>query len=67
MVLNGKYSQGDPVNAVVPQHSILHSTLFPIYIKDLPDDCICNILIYTDHATLYSKCDQESDLWHGSN
>ena len=63
MVLNGKYSQGDPVNAVVPQHSILHSTLFPIYIKDLSDDCICNILIYADDATLSSKCDQASDLW----
>ena len=29
----------------------------------LPDDVICNIAIYTDDTTLYSKCDQESDLW----
>ena len=24
---------------------------------------ICNIAIYVDDATLYSKCDQASDLW----
>ena len=29
----------------------------------LPDDVICNIAIYADDTTLYSKCDQASDLW----
>ena len=28
-----------------------------------PDDVICNIAIYADDTTLYSKCDQASDLW----
>ena len=37
--------------------------LFLLYIHDLPDDGICNIAIYTDDTTLYSKCDQASDLW----
>ena len=23
----------------------------------------CNIAIYADHTTLYSKCDRVSDLW----
>ena len=27
------------------------------------DDVICNIVIYADNTTLYSKCDQEYDLW----
>ena len=27
------------------------------------DDIICNIAIYVDDTTLYSKCDQASDLW----
>ena len=31
--------------------------------NDLPDDVICNIAIYADDSTLYSKCDQVSDLW----
>ena len=32
-------------------------------INDLPDDIICNIFVYADDTTLYSKCDQVSDLW----
>ena len=34
-----------------------------LYINDLPDDVICNIAFYADDTTLYSKCDQASDLW----
>ena len=29
----------------------------------LSDDVIRNIAIYADNSTLYSKCDQASDLW----
>ena len=32
-------------------------------VNDLPDDVICDIAIYADDTTLYSKCDQTSDLW----
>ena len=63
MVLDEKTSQEYPVNAGVPQGSILGSTLFLLYINDLPDNVICNIAIYTDDITLYSKCDQAFDLW----
>ena len=31
--------------------------------NDLPDDVICNITVYDDDTTLYSKCYQASDLW----
>ena len=63
VVLDGKSSQEYPVNARVPQGSILGPTLFLLYINDLPDDVICNLAIYADDTTLYSKCDQASDLW----
>ena len=63
MFQDGKSSQGYPVSAGVPQGSILGSTLFLLYINDLPDDVICNIAIYADDTILYSKCDQASDLW----
>ena len=63
VVLDGKSSQKYPVNAGVPQGSILGPILFRLYINDLPDDVICDIVIYVDDAILYSKCDQASDLW----
>ena len=63
VVLDGKSSQEYPVNAGVSQGSILGLTLFLLNINDLPDDVICNIAIYADDTTLYSKCDQASDLW----
>ena len=42
----------------VPQSPILDSTLFLPYINDLLDDCICNVAIYADDITLYSKLEQ---------
>ena len=63
VVLDGKSSQEYPVNVGVPQGSILSPTLFLLYINDLPDDVICDIAVYVDDTTLYSKCDGASDLW----
>ena len=63
MVLDGKSSQEYLVNPGAPQGSILGPTFFLLYINDLPDDFICNIAMYAVDTTLYSKCDQTSDLW----
>ena len=63
MVLDETSSEEYSVNAGVPQGSILGPALSLLYINDLPDDVICNIAIYADDTTLYSKCDQASDLW----
>ena len=63
VVLDGKSSQEYPVNAGFPQGSTLGPTLFLLYINDLPDYVICDIAIYADDTTPYSKCDRASDLW----
>ena len=63
MVLDGKSSQEYPVDAGVAQAPILGPSLFLLYINDLPDDVICDIAIHADDTTLYSNCDQASDLW----
>ena len=62
MDLSGKSSQEYPVNAGVPQSPILSPTLFLLHINDLPDNVICDSAIYADDTTVYSNCDQSSDL-----
>ena len=54
------------INTITPtptQGSILGPTLFLLSINDLPDDVICDIAIYANDTTLYSKCDRASDPW----
>ena len=63
MVIDRKSTQEYPVNARVPQSSILTPAFSLLYINRLPDDVISNIAIYADDTTLYSKYDQVSDLW----
>ena len=48
--------------AGVLQGFILDPTLFLSKLNDLPDDVICNSAICADDTTLYSDCDQASDL-----
>ena len=62
VLLDGKFSQEYPVNARVPQGSILGSSLFLLHINNL-DDVIYDIVIYADDAILYSNYNQVSDLW----
>ena len=63
VILDGKSLEEYPVNAGDLQGTIFAPTLFLPYINDFLDDVICNIDIYADNITLYSKCEQGSDLW----
>ena len=63
LVLDAKPSQEYPVNPGVPQGFIFGRTFFLLYINDLSHGITCNIAIYADDTTLYSKCYQATDLW----
>ena len=62
VVLEWKTSQEYPVNPGILEGSIIDLACFLLHINNHPDDFICNIAIYADDTTLYSKCDQASDM-----
>ena len=62
MVLGGRSLQEYPTNDVLPRGPVLGPAPFLLYINNLPDHVICDIAIYADDTTFYSKCGQESDL-----
>ena len=43
--------------------ALLYIVFYYTLINNLPDDVICNITVDADDTTLYSKCDQASNLW----
>ena len=63
VVTSRKSSQEYPVNAGVPQGSLLGCNVFLLYFNEHPGDIVCNIAIYVCDTTLYSKYDKASDLW----
>ena len=63
MVLDGKSSQEYSTNDRVPQGFILGLTPFLLCTNDIPDYVICNIVIFPDDTTFYSKRDRTPDLW----
>ena len=52
VVLSGKSSDASPINASVPQGSILHPLLFSVFIDDLVDTSENQLYLYAHDSTL---------------
>ena len=63
MVLDGSFHKNIQLMLEFLKAPFLVLHFFLLYINDLLDDVICNIAICAHNTTLYSKCDQASDLW----
>ena len=61
VVVDGQRSQTYSISSGVPQGSILGPTLFLMFINDLPDNIVCDLVMYADDSTLYSCLDIKSD------
>jgi hypothetical protein len=63
VVLNGQFSEWAPVEAGVPQGSILGPLLFLVYINDLVEVVHCDIRIFADDTFIFrivdATCTQE--------
>ena len=54
VVLSGQSSDASPINAPVPQGSILGPLLFSVFIDDLVDTCENQLYLYADDSTLFA-------------
>ena len=54
VVLSGQSSDASPINASVPQGSILGPLLFSVFIDDLVDTCENQLYLFADDSTLFA-------------
>ena len=57
VVLNGKSSEWATISAWVPQGSVLGPLFFLVYINDLVDNINCDIKMFADDTSLFSRVD----------
>ena len=60
--MSGQASNTAPINASVPQGSILGPLLFSVFIDDLVDICNNELYVYADDSTLFAPIKSSTDL-----
>ena len=50
--VNGQFSKWSDVSSGIPQGSVLGPVLFVIYINDLPDSVLSDIIMYADDSKM---------------
>ena len=61
VVINGVSSEWEKVKSGVPQGSVLGPVLFLLFINDLPQEVISELLLYADDAKIYRIIRGETD------
>ena len=65
VVLEGQSSPTRSFNSGVPQGWVLGSSLFLVYINDLPDVILSQLAMYADDSTLYCVSSNSSSTSRG--
>ena len=67
VIIHGRTSSWLPVQAGVPQGSILGPLLFLVYINDIVDDLTCDVRIFADDTSLLEIVQNPTDSAHHLN
>lgn len=59
--VNGTFSAWGDVTSGIPQGSVLGPILFSIFINDLPDNIVSNVMIFADDTKIYNS-DSNSNI-----